>query len=639
MSIKIVLRRGKLIPNTEILDVGEPIWDVDDGRLGVGNGEQQPRWYPMIDITGNLIFNPGTSFKSGTYNGEFNSSKIDFEGEGGKALRVFSVGNLRLMVGEFGIYGYADAVFYGSFNIGSALNVGGVTTLSGPVNILGMASFLGGLNLSLSEFAASVLPSVYTLGDLLTAGDAATNIPHSWKHPQDILSSNRLITMISRGLGYKQFLKMDFAYSGFLAIATTGAVGAITDDLSDFITKTGSTFTRASNASYWDRHGNLSVALPNVPRRNFDPYTGEPLGLRIEGRSVNLNDNSTNFTTWTATALTITPNALAVWTGKNLGTPTLLTENTANSEHSLNKLFLNSNETIPFTASFFIECDSAAVRTNIAIRVEDNGNANHFGSHFTLATDGSPIVANSAITLGVGSLIRTEIRRISSRIYRVSVTGIINTLGATNASIRVRILGANGLNGALSYPGLGGTICSINNMQAENYRRMTSYIPTTGLATAREAEIFTIPPGAFNFDEQVGTFQLLVRNDSFDLNIPIMFLRSPDIGTNINLRMDSAIATTARLSILSGGTIIYNATQTVFTVATNTKVAFSYMLNGLAQFSKDGGFAGASAIAVVPTGINALVIGSNIDGTSFWDGHILSLDYTNKRLPDAQLTP
>src|SRR5690606_423354 len=42
------------------------------------------------------------------------------------------------------------------------------------------------------------------------------------------------------------------------------------------------TFTRASDATYWDSLGALQTAQPNEPRFDYDPVTGESLGLLIE---------------------------------------------------------------------------------------------------------------------------------------------------------------------------------------------------------------------------------------------------------------------------------------------------------------------------------------------------------------------
>lgn len=55
------------------------------------------------------------------------------------------------------------------------------------------------------------------------------------------------------------------------------------------------TFTRASTATYWDSLGVLQTAGPNEPRFDYDPVTGESLGLLVEGKATNLVLHSQNF--------------------------------------------------------------------------------------------------------------------------------------------------------------------------------------------------------------------------------------------------------------------------------------------------------------------------------------------------------
>lgn len=55
-------------------------------------------------------------------------------------------------------------------------------------------------------------------------------------------------------------------------------------------------FSRASDATYWDALGVLQTAQPNEPRFEYDPVTGESLGLLVEGPATNLLLWSEDFT-------------------------------------------------------------------------------------------------------------------------------------------------------------------------------------------------------------------------------------------------------------------------------------------------------------------------------------------------------
>jgi len=59
------------------------------------------------------------------------------------------------------------------------------------------------------------------------------------------------------------------------------------------------TFTRTSSATRVNSDGLIEVVPANSPRFDFDPVTGECLGLLIEEQRTNLWNNSNDFTVWT----------------------------------------------------------------------------------------------------------------------------------------------------------------------------------------------------------------------------------------------------------------------------------------------------------------------------------------------------
>ena len=58
---RIVFRLGSAIPTYEFLEVGEPIFDSDKFRLGIGLGNDVPLWYPRIDVENQDLINIGNS--------------------------------------------------------------------------------------------------------------------------------------------------------------------------------------------------------------------------------------------------------------------------------------------------------------------------------------------------------------------------------------------------------------------------------------------------------------------------------------------------------------------------------------------------------------------------------------------------
>jgi hypothetical protein len=65
------------------------------------------------------------------------------------------------------------------------------------------------------------------------------------------------------------------------------------------------TFTRASDATYFDATGTLQTAGSNVPRFDHDPATGASRGLLIEGQRSNLLLNSVALSTQTVTVAAV----------------------------------------------------------------------------------------------------------------------------------------------------------------------------------------------------------------------------------------------------------------------------------------------------------------------------------------------
>lgn len=73
-------------------------------------------------------------------------------------------------------------------------------------------------------------------------------------------------------------------------------------DLNSFMT-----FTRASTATYTGPDGLLKTAGVNEPRYDYDPVTGEALGLLIEEQRTNLQTKSAHISSWTPKLATLYP--------------------------------------------------------------------------------------------------------------------------------------------------------------------------------------------------------------------------------------------------------------------------------------------------------------------------------------------
>lgn len=94
------------------------------------------------------------------------------------------------------------------------------------------------------------------------------------------------------------------------ALWTTGNFwfGGPRNSVSDYFTAAGGTFTRTTDATYWDASGVLQTAGSGSLRLTHNPATGDPLGLWVEGQrtKIALHSNELDDGYWSRTNLTPT---------------------------------------------------------------------------------------------------------------------------------------------------------------------------------------------------------------------------------------------------------------------------------------------------------------------------------------------
>ena len=86
--------------------------------------------------------------------------------------------------------------------------------------------------------------------------------------------------------------------------------GAVQPTLSDALTGASYTFTRATQASYYNSNGILAYAASGAIRQDYDPTTGAALGMLIERAMTPLISNTEAFDNayWTKTLCTVSAN-------------------------------------------------------------------------------------------------------------------------------------------------------------------------------------------------------------------------------------------------------------------------------------------------------------------------------------------
>ena len=208
----------------------------------------------------------------------------------------------------------------------------------------------------------------------------------------------------------------------------------------------------------------LLTAPINAPRFDFNPTTGESLGLLIEQSSTNLLTYSQDFSNgaWTKSNATIT-------TGANIapdGTQTmqLLVENTTTAQHYLRADAFTLISGTQYTTTIYAKANG---RTTLGICCAFDSN----GANFNLSNGTVGTVSGGATA---------TITPVGNGVYRCSMT-------RTPTSNTVIVFQLNG--NASSYTGDGYSGIYIWGAQLEALPFATSYIPTTSAQVTRAADV------------------------------------------------------------------------------------------------------------------------------------------------------
>lgn len=246
-------------------------------------------------------------------------------------------------------------------------------------------------------------------------------------------------------------------------------------DLNSFMT-----FTRGSTATFTGPDGYLKTAAVNQPRYEYDPVTGECLGLLVEEQRTNLSNNS-GFTAsnyWTLIQVRTTPPAQIDPAGNLQGCIIYPTITGTNSAPRLEGTTLTYSPASAITISATCTAGSASI-----VHVCGFNSATGW---FTASVD---LSSGTVIKTGAGSdgvFIACVVNKIG-KAYRVSVTGSISS--GTTVSVGVGF----GVSQNPTYANYGQSAenhslseyINLHNVQTELGLFPTSYIPTPATFTGR----------------------------------------------------------------------------------------------------------------------------------------------------------
>jgi hypothetical protein len=378
------------------------------------------------------------------------------------------------------------------------------------------------------------------------------------------------------------------------------------------------TFTRASDATFFDASGVLQTAAANVPRFDHDPATGASRGLLIEESRQNLLQRSEEFDNayWTKANATVTANAVTAPDGTT--TADAVFETAASGFHAIQRGSAIPSTAI-YTASFFVKANG---RTQFALQI------GIIYAEFNLSTE-------TAAVIGGGASDAASILALPNGWYKCTFTR------SATADETVFMVFNNG--SVYDYTGNAALGFYIWGAQLEAGAFPTSYIPTTTAAATRAADSAVVTPISSFYNQAEGTLFAEANSRSLtlqpDVSRVFASLNSGDFNNQINIQQrtsgDPDTVEFAPYIFPSGGPASMAGGGSLLT--TTQRVAGAYKSNDFAA-SFNGGSAVTESSGSVPSGITHLHIGLRPDaGTGALSGHIRRIAYFPKRLSNALL--
>jgi hypothetical protein len=219
------------------------------------------------------------------------------------------------------------------------------------------------------------------------------------------------------------------------------------------------TFTRASNATFFDANGTLQTAANDTPRFDHDPATGASRGLLIEEARTNLLLSSNNFQSdWVSRGSSVV--TAAAGTGLD-GT------NSAFNLSGASDTTFNGN--------------------NLDQAVAVSASTTYIFSAYVKSSGGTTVILRLRDSTGAGS--SSPATTVTSAWQRISIS---RTMAAGATSVRCIIGSTDG-------------DILIWGAQLEQAAFPTSYIPTTNAAATRAADSAVVTPISSFYNQAEGT--------------------------------------------------------------------------------------------------------------------------------------
>jgi hypothetical protein len=381
------------------------------------------------------------------------------------------------------------------------------------------------------------------------------------------------------------------------------------------------------------------ATINSAPRFDHNPLTGECLGLLVEEQRQNLLLRSEEFdnASWTRTGFLAfgsgsTANAATAPNGTT--TADLLVESTAvNAERTAYQTGI-----VATTGTLTVYA-KASGRSHVGLRFYGASN-NWVRATYTLTGAGAASVVSAGSSSDYSGT-AASIEQFADGWYRVRLTATRGSGLAFAvvdfATTATPILQA--VNGNEFYTGNGTSGLLLWGAQLEAGAFPTSYIPTTGTAATRTADVVSIT--GTNFSSWYRQDEGCVFVDAFNSAAPIggAARRLFELNNNSEAeRFFSGFNTTTTLQTLiqDNSVIQANLTQAIPGPVSASKIAASYKLDDLGIVA-NGGAVGSDTQCTLPTPTQLTIGYSTSGGNSTLNAPIRRLTYWPTRLPNSTL--
>jgi hypothetical protein len=382
------------------------------------------------------------------------------------------------------------------------------------------------------------------------------------------------------------------------------------------------TFTRASDATYFDADGVLQTAGTDVPRFDHDPAAGAlSRGLLIEEARTNLMERSAEFDNayWNKAGTTVTANSATAPDGTT-------TADTLSSSNDTATMAINNTPQVAYAAGTYTW--SLFVKTNgwQWVQLRCSANLSNGRANFDVVNGvvGGTAQATSSITnVGNGWF------RIAATFTAAAATGdwALNLVSATDSTRNSTTTG-DGVDGIYLW-----------GAQLEAGAFATSYIPTTTAAATRAADSAVVTPISSFYNASEGTlFAEFSRPQTANV---ANFLQIAGASPNqIALETNGTVpGTVQRFLVETTAGAQANIGFTSALANTVYRLIGGYKTDSF-QAAQNGSAGTEDTSGALPT-VSQMVIGSGLYTSGgpfkFLNGHIRKIAYWPKRLTNTLL--